>query len=233
MERTMPFTLVYGDHLADFPGLADEMFCDRREQFMDTLGWELDVDHSGRETDDYDLLNPLYVILRDDAGAHLGSTRLMPTTGPTMIADHFSHITGGVEIESPLIWEVTRFFIADNGASRRKAASALMWAGCRFGLDRGVNFYVGVTATAMVNVFAAAGWPAEIIGEGTCPEGDISACLWELTEEKCADLATRAGLSQDDLHLSVHRRLPKAANLSHAPKLPMIEEAAALHRTAA
>ena len=46
--------------------------------------------HNLREIDQYDLLNPLYLILKDENGKHLGSCRALPTTGPTMIADHFS-----------------------------------------------------------------------------------------------------------------------------------------------
>jgi len=93
------FKLIYGDDLFDFPELANEMFQDRKSQFCDAFGWDLEVDALGREIDKYDLMNPLYVILRDKSGHHLGSGRLMPTTGPTMIADHFSDMTDGVEVD--------------------------------------------------------------------------------------------------------------------------------------
>ena len=52
-----------GDDLFDFPTLANQMFQDRRAQFHDKFGWELDVDDLGREIDQYDLMNPLYVRL--------------------------------------------------------------------------------------------------------------------------------------------------------------------------
>ena len=81
----------------------------------------------------------------------------MPTTGPTMIADHFADMTDGVEIESPLIWEVTRVFIANRGQNSIRNAAALMWAGCQIGLRAGVQFYVGVTAATMARVFTACG----------------------------------------------------------------------------
>ena len=200
------FTLVYGDDLFDFPQLANEMFHDRRAQFKEALGWNLAIDALGREIDQYDLANPLYLILRDGNGHHLGSTRLLPTTGPTMIADHFSDLTHGVGIESPLIWECTRFFVARRGAESRKNAAALMWAGAQVGLRAGVQFYVGVTAAHMVRVFTACGWPCEVIGHRDEPDGEICACLWEVSEEMCDRLRHRAGIEQGEYALQVYRR---------------------------
>ena len=53
---------VYAHDLARFPRLADTMFRDRAEQFHARLGWEVTVDARGWERDDYDALDPLYVI---------------------------------------------------------------------------------------------------------------------------------------------------------------------------
>ncbi len=201
------FTLVYGDDLFDFPGLANQMFCDRRSQFKDAYGWDLNVDQMGREVDEYDLMNPLYLILRDENGGHIGSTRLMPTTGPTMIADHFSDMTDGVQIESSLIWETTRFFVADRGKDSVKNAAALMWAGCQLGLKSGIEFYVGITGAHMARVFAACGWPAEIIGERKDEkDGHLVACLWEVTEELSDRLARRAKIDKGKYDLQIYRR---------------------------
>lgn len=218
------FTLVYGDDLTDFPQLANQMFCDRRVQFKDGLGWDLSIDGEGRELDEYDLENPLYLILRDAGGNHLASTRLMPTTGPTMIADHFSELTHGVEIESPLIWECTRFFVAQRGADSRKHAAALMWAGCQFGLRSGVQFYVGVTAEYMVRVFAACGWPAEVIGRRDGPDGEICACLWEVEQSVCDRVADRAGIAPGQFTLAVYRR-PSADPAIRNPPPAVIADA--------
>ncbi len=214
------FTLVYGKDLGDFPKLGDGMFRDRRCQFREALGWDLKVDQQGREIDEYDLMNPLYVILRDAEGQHIGSTRLMPTTGRTMIADHFSDLTDGVEIESPLIWEVTRFFMAEKTSVTRRHASAVMWAGCEIGLRAGIQFYVGVTASPMVRVFKACGWPAEVIGTREDEEGEISACLWEVNEEQCARLRRRAGLENEEVSLEIYRPEINAADRARLPKKP-------------
>ncbi|MEX2518976.1 MAG: acyl-homoserine-lactone synthase [Paracoccaceae bacterium] len=199
----MPFTLVYGDDLHDFPRLGDEMLRERGAQFKEKLGWALHIDEAGRETDEYDRLNPLYIVLSDDEGQHIGSTRLMPSTGPTMIADHFAHLTDGVAISSSTIWEVTRFFVSDR--ANRRAAPALMWAGCDFALRAGVEFFVGVTGAHMVRVFSACGWSPEVIGRADSPDGEICACLWEVSEALSDKLRARAGISPNAARLTVHR----------------------------
>lgn len=205
------FTLAYGDDLFDFPKLANNMFQDRRVQFSEELGWDLDIDPQGREIDQYDMMNPLYVILKDNEGEHVASGRLMPTTGPTMIADHFSDLTDGVQIESSLIWEVTRVFVAKRGKDSVRNAAALMWAGAQMGLKAGVEFYVSVTPKHMTRVFAACGWPAEIIGERVDEkDGHLCACLWEINQKNCDILAAKARIDPSKIDLSVYRK-PKRA----------------------
>ncbi|MFK7942840.1 MAG: acyl-homoserine-lactone synthase [Paracoccaceae bacterium] len=215
------FTLVYGDDLFQFPNVANQMFRARRSQFADDYGWELDIDDLGREIDEYDLMNPLYLILRDKEGKHVGSTRLMPTTGPTMIADHFADLTDGVQIESPTIWECTRFFIADRGQDSVRNAAAIMWAGCQLALRSGVEFYVGITGAHMTRVFAACGWPAEIIGERKDEkDGHLVACLWEVNQELCDRLARRARIDQGEYDLAIFQRpAPDSAEIE-VPQVP-------------
>jgi acyl homoserine lactone synthase len=173
------------------------MFRDRTAQFRDRLGWEVAVDDRGLEFDQYDAHNPLYVIMEDEDGEHLGSGRLMPTTGPTMIADHFQDLTGGVSFQSALIWESTRFCVSPRVRDRRAAIripSALLWAGCDIALRAGVEFYVGVFAEPMLRVYKSCGWSPEVLGSRETPEGVICGGLWEVSPAVRDGLAARAGL---------------------------------------
>ena len=45
-----------------------------------------------------------------------------------------------------------------------------------------------MTAAHMVRVFTACGWPCEVIGRRSEPDGEICACLWEVNEEMCERL---------------------------------------------
>ena len=53
---------LYADQLSTFPLLARTMFDDRADQFKTRLGWDVTVTADGQERDEYDDLNPLYVI---------------------------------------------------------------------------------------------------------------------------------------------------------------------------
>jgi len=119
---------IYGRDLLKFPLLRDTMFRDRADQFKSRLGWDVLVDDAGFECDEYDEMNPLYVIWELEGGHHGGSMRFLPTVGKTMVNDHFSHLSDGVRIQSPLIWECTRFCLAP-GADRRASAALVLGAG--------------------------------------------------------------------------------------------------------
>lgn len=207
--------IVWGKELAEQPELADAMFRERRKLFREKLGWSLKVDEHGRERDEYDDMNPLYIIITDEDGDHLASTRILPTTGRTMIADHFSHLTDGVSISSGLIWEVTRFFVSGNGG--RQVAATLMWAGCALAYAAGVEYYVGVIDRKMAPVFAIAGAKPEVIGSGEGSEGPILACLWRTDERQLAKLAARVGDAAIRNALSIPR-LGAVGRVKHAGK---------------
>ena len=63
--------------------------------------------------------------------------RFLPTTGDTMVNDHFCHLTGGVRIASPLIWECTRFCLAPEAPTGGSSA-ALMLGGRRADARRSI-----------------------------------------------------------------------------------------------
>jgi len=71
---------IYSDDLLYYPKLASSMFRDRADQFRTRLAWPVDVDGAGEERDQYDALNPLYVIWENPDGSHGGSMRFLPTT---------------------------------------------------------------------------------------------------------------------------------------------------------
>ena len=184
---------VYGTALSNHPKLRDSMFRDRADQFKKRLNWQVDVDAQGFERDEYDAINPLYVIWEQPDGSHGGSMRLLPTTGPTMVNDHFSHLTGGGPIVSPLIWECTRFCLSPDAAPR--VAASLMLAGGEVMCNFGIKHYVGVFDARMERIYRFIGSSPEIVGHQGKGRDKISVGLWEFTPESRAQVARRAGLS--------------------------------------
>lgn len=184
---------LYADQLSDHPKLRDSMFRDRADQFKTRLGWDVDVDADGFERDQYDALNPLYVIWENADGTHGGSMRFLPTTGRTMINEHFTEILGGGTITSPLIWECTRFCL--NRDAESKVAAALMLAGGEIMKGFGVAHFAGVFDARMVRIYRMIGSSPEVLGSAGEGRDKISVGLWEFTAQAQAKVAAKAGLS--------------------------------------
>lgn len=183
---------IYADQLVNFPVLAESMFVDRAEQFKTRLGWDVTVNEYGWERDEYDALNPLYIIWVDASGRHAGSMRTLPTIGRTMTNEHFLDLTGGVEITSPLIWECTRFCLAPGASSR--VAAGLLLAGLEMGLRFGLKQALGVFDARMPRIYGRLGHSPDIIGTSGAGRDSISVGLWEITEAASAEIARRSGI---------------------------------------
>ncbi len=186
---------IYADELQTYPRLQSTMFQDRTRQFHDRLGWEVTLRADGTERDDYDDKNPLYVIWERADGSHGGSMRFLPTTSETMVNDHFLHLTDGVVIRSPFIWECTRFCLAPEAGIRISAA--LMLAGLEVGLGFHLSHAVGVFDARMVRIYRRLGWGPIILGSSGTGRDATSVGLWAFEAELRPRLLARAGLSSE------------------------------------
>lgn len=102
---------AYKHQQDEFSELFDEMYRLRASTFNDRRKWKVRV-VQGREIDVYDDFDPLYVMSVDQSGKLIASLRLLPTTGPHMLADIFDQTMGAAEIiRHPLIWESSRFCV--------------------------------------------------------------------------------------------------------------------------
>lgn len=184
---------LFARELSSYPKLRDSMFRDRADQFKTRLKWDVTVDDNGFERDEYDALNPLYVIWQNKSGSHGGSMRLLPTDGPTMVQDHFSHLIGDVPVVSPQIWECTRFCLARQAEPR--VAAALMLAGGEVMRNFGIEHYLGVFDARMERIYRAIGSEPRILGSQGSGRDRISLGLWKFTDEARAKISRRARLS--------------------------------------
>ncbi|MDB2577600.1 autoinducer synthase [Tateyamaria sp.] len=183
---------IYATDLNDHPKLARTMFRDRADQFKFRLGWNVSVDDAGFERDEYDELNPLYVIWEEPDGSHGGSMRFLPTTGRTMVNEHFINILSG-PITSPFIWECTRFCL--NRGAGRHVAAALMLGGGEVMQNFSVEHFVGVFDARMIRIYRIIGASPEVLGSAGQGSDQISVGLWHFDDDIAAQLADRAGVS--------------------------------------
>jgi len=183
---------LYADQLSKVTVLADSMFKDRAAQFKHRLDWEVTIDENGWEVDQYDVLNPLYAIWQNPDGSHGGSLRILPTVGRTMTAEHFLHLTDGVRIASPLIWECTRFCLSPRASV--DVAPALMAAGIELGLRFGLEQAVGVVYAHTLPLYRRFGWMPDLVGASGEGRERICVGLWPMSEEARAEIARKSGI---------------------------------------
>lgn len=187
---------LYADQLTTYPKLQESMLKDRALQFHQRLKWEVSVDANGFERDQYDALNPLYVIWETPDGRHGGSMRFLPSTGATMVNDFFSHLAGKV-IADKHIWETTRFCVSPSAQDGSRIAALLMLAGAQLGIGFGLSHAVGVFDARMIRIYRKLGWLPVVLGTDGHGREAISAGLWEFRADILSGLADKAGVSMD------------------------------------
>ena len=151
--------------------LIDEMFRLRARIFRDRLNWDVEV-WEGKERDRYDDEQPVYIIHCDDMGREVkGSLRLLPTTGPTLLADIFSDTRpDAANLSAPTIWECTRFCLDDDLLDRGReeemlfASAALIEAVGDVALRAGIEAIVGNFDGSMLRLYRRIGCEVEVLG---------------------------------------------------------------------
>ena len=187
---------LYADELDDHYQLSTSMFQDRTQQFHNRLKWDVCVDHKGEERDEYDSLNPLYVIWERDDGLHGGSMRFLPTMGRCMVNEHFSHLLDGREIKSPDVWECTRFCL--NADASRSIAAVLMLAGGELMRAFGIAKFVGVFDQRMTRIYRRIGASPYVLASTGLGREQVNVGLWSFCEQTMTTVSKTAGLSNGE-----------------------------------
>lgn len=87
-----------------------KMYQLRHKIFKKKLGWNVS-EIGGLEIDEYDALDPYYMISLDNKAA-IGCWRMLPTTGSYMLKDTFPDLLRGEHApQSEQIWELSRFAV--------------------------------------------------------------------------------------------------------------------------
>lgn len=181
--------------------LLAAMFRLRRRVFRDRLDWTVSVT-GDLEVDVYDALSPTYLLLVSAAREVVGCVRLLPTTGPTMLADTFPQLlTAGGPPRNGRILESSRFCVdtnladqlAENGLNR---ATFLLFAAMIEGLALlDADRIVTVTDIRMERILRRAGWelerlaPPQRIGQTMALAGFLHG-----SRETLSDMYRQAGV---------------------------------------
>lgn len=160
-------TSQFGRHL-DF---LTSMYRLRRRVFKERLDWSVSVS-GDLEIDIYDALSPTYLLVVSDESEVLGCVRLLPTTGPTMLADTFGNLLGTrAAPRDERILESSRFCVdtersVEPGRNRLNRATFVLFAAMIEAMQaRAAQSIVTVTDARMERILRRAGWPLERLSE--------------------------------------------------------------------
>jgi len=151
--------------------LIAEMHRLRAKVFGGRLGWDVEIE-DGVETDGFDRLNPVYILVVAERGLVLGCARLLPATGPTMLADAFPQLLAGGRLEAhPRMIESSRFCV-DTGAVEavtarglHRATLTLFAAIIEWSMGAGYREIVTATDVRFERLLHRARWPMRRLGE--------------------------------------------------------------------
>ena len=162
--------MIHGHERHLFPREIDQMHRLRKRVFYDRMHWDVPIINNW-EIDGFDAMDPLYLLAMDDKNNVVGSSRVLPTTGFTMINDIFSELLPEQSpVYSPLIWEGSRFCvdsdvgaIGERGAFSRAALEMLI-AGNEIGLEIGLTHTVAVFDLNMHRLMKRIGCAGDPLG---------------------------------------------------------------------
>ncbi|NOD77338.1 MULTISPECIES: acyl-homoserine-lactone synthase [unclassified Ruegeria] len=189
-----------------FSEVLDEMFELRARVFGERLGWDVKIE-DGKEIDEFDHLDPAYVIGLDDEGNVVAAVRALQTTGPHMLSDVFSAILcGEAPLRSATMWESTRFCVDTQRLTRGKEKNSVSYATCElmigsleYAKNAGIQDIITVIDPVMDRVLKRSNCaPYDYVGQ-TVPMGKVHAlaALLDCTDERIAGLREFADIHND------------------------------------
>ncbi|VAW75595.1 Acyl-homoserine-lactone synthase LuxI [hydrothermal vent metagenome] len=149
-----------------------DMFAFRHKVFYRQLGWEVQTRYQ-LEFDDFDDMDPVYMVAEDDGGGIEGCWRLLPTTGPYMLRDTFPQLLKGeLAPQDSHVWELSRFAVAAHEDARAQQAPLndvtldMIREVYDFAVAHDIHEYVTVTSVALERLLKRTGLPIRRFGDG-------------------------------------------------------------------
>jgi N-acyl-L-homoserine lactone synthetase len=154
----------------------DQMFRMRHAYYIEGHGWSGLASTDGRETDEFDDDNTVYLMSVDPFGEVAACVRLNPTTGPTLLRK-FADWSDEKLPAGESVWDISRWIAAPQ---HRRAANPrwptnhqreLMIGILEFGLSRGLTHLTMLAEHRLAERIAQYGWPLRLLGAPRAYEG--------------------------------------------------------------
>jgi N-acyl-L-homoserine lactone synthetase len=173
-----------------------KMFRQRREVFVDWLGWSGMNIVDGMERDEVDDVAGIeYIITLDEFGKLIGSSRFVPSTGPHLLSTVMKDWVERPYERSAKVWEWTRYApTAARDTPNAKAARGFMLAAVQeWAFAKGCTGLLGISDAANIAFATRMGWKSRPLGvpRGYGDAGELATAIeFSISPESLAN--TRA-----------------------------------------
>ncbi len=197
--------LVHSGNRNLYRGPLGQMFCDRKRIFYDTLHWDIPIAAGLFEIDQFDNDDAVYLVDIDPIdGKHLGSTRLLRSTGPHILGSLFPQLCDRDVPTGPDIWEITRFCSAPRLKREQtlKTRSHLWIALAEFALQHGISHYTCVAELPWMETLRNYAYRSDVLGQPKEVNGEpLAALLVENSSLSLLDLQVKTGVREPILKM--------------------------------
>lgn len=150
----------------------------RYKVFVEKLGWPLDCPNQ-LELDEFDRDDTFYLTAKDEAGAIVGTARLLPTTSPYLLSEIFPYLLGGAQPPSQKhVWELSRFAAVtlkkDNDALSTYSSShsmSLLLEAIEYAKSLGARQLLTVSPSAVARLLLKKKFSVRRLGPSRISEG--------------------------------------------------------------
>lgn len=172
-------------------GMEGRLGLYRYSVFVEELGWDLPTP-PGRERDQFDREDTVYVVAEDEKGQVAGCARLLPITRSFLLGEVFPQLMNGLPVPcSPDVWELSRFStrpgepgIGLSKDEQRHRFCLLFRTLVRAAKERGATRLITFTALGVERILRQIGIHAHRVGPPQPIDGKPVIALWiELDEQ--------------------------------------------------
>lgn len=214
----------------------DQMFRMRHVFYVEGHGWDGLTSRDGKETDEFDDENAIYLMSIDPFGDVAASVRLNPTTGSTLL-QKFSDWSDEAIPKLESVWDISRWIAApkhrrsDNPRWPSNHQRELMVGILEFCQTRGLTHLVMLAELRLAERIAAYGWPLRYLGKPREYEGGKGiavAAEFEVGQHVLALTRSKTGVIGNMLvEIDPFRIAPKGPRASAVSPSPELREVVA------
>jgi acyl-homoserine lactone synthase len=189
---------------AGFHSQIEEMFRIRHDIYVGRRGWKALEKPDGRDVDQFDTDQTVYLLSLNELGKVVAGLRLNPTTGPHLIRDVFPHtVTEGPIPVGEHIYEFTRWFVVKERVSpeeNRRVAGELLVAMLEYGKKAGLTHISLCCDSFFWKTMQETRWDVRRLGPITrYPEGKCMAVLFDVSDRMIANTREVRGVTGEVL----------------------------------